>query len=177
MADADRDGQAAETDREPPLVGPPPPNSITMPAIRTMPPRNSHWSWVRSTSRARRIRRNRDSTPSGIPTRNSRAEPTRVPYSGQRASSMPSGFVTCGARSAFTSETIRLRVVRMATTSTATTTRRHGDDNGRPSGNSCGITGSVKKYGGANPQIATHAATTPSQPCPSECAAYNAASW
>ena len=112
-----------------------------------------------------------------MPTRNSRAEPTRVAYLGQSAPSIPSGFITCGARSACTSETIRHRVVRQATTSTATTTLRQRGDNGRPSGNSCGITGSVKKYGGANPQIATHAATAPSQPCPSVCAAYNAASW
>ncbi len=132
---------------------------------------------MRSTSRARRILRNRESTPSGMATRNSTAEPTRVAYLGHMAPSMPSGFITCGARSACTSETIRVMVVRVATTSTATRTRPQRRDSGRPSGNSCGITGSVKKYGGANPQIATQAATAPSQPAPSVCAAYNAASW
>ena len=123
-ADADRDGQAAESDREP-HWSPAPPNSNTMPTTRTMPPRNSHWSWVRSTSRARRIRRNRDSTAERDADEEQQGRADQGDVQRPVGALDPERVRRPAARGRrVTSETIRHRVVRQATTSTATTTLR-----------------------------------------------------
>ena len=141
-----------------------------------MPPRKSHCSWVRSRSRARRIRSARDSTATGMPTTKRPIAPTTVTYFVHAIAWTPIGLVSSGARSVSTGETMRATVVMAATPTTIATTFAQRGDSGLPFGKRWGNSGRVKKYGSAKPHTAYQAVNVPSTPSPPLTAACNPAS-